>query len=490
MGSNRFWIGGYDTDGIIPTQTPWLLAPTAGGAPYLCCRCPCVSYYAVFAFRAILLTGAQHDVLDYCTQSATHRPLGVATDGTVRLDSLYLGEGVQGAMAIDPDAGIYDECGRATISTTSVTQETIYYEVRAYRISQKYACYDEFREACFGHCTSLPCDEYDPQTNECTHHYLPDSAYVFDGTARPWYGRTSSAYSQYGCSSYWESIATSRYWPRITHEWGAKQVSASVVRDAYDCMESRTMRTCMDWDGQGNCIAWDEWEDCVRLGLYAVGCTIDGTTSYYTLIWDGTGTQPERTAARNVAWLQSGLESAVSAITAAKGAQPAAWADSSSTTTYSDRLCSSWSVGSAQYCQMSYSQAYGKTWLWQAGRFRAVKPSYAPSTATGARIRIKTTVRHYDGTYTPTEDPTWQEPNYTQTVSTETRDMTFGAWEVLTPADGLTVAASATACDSGANSAACITPCADLPHDEVEYDVSVIDYIYGGSSSSSASGGI
>jgi hypothetical protein len=146
-----------------------------------------VEAYTVFAFRTITLLGENHDIRDWCSQYASASPMGVQA-GThyICLDNV-LSYGMSGVMvAVNLSAGLYEECGRTVVSTQMPTTES-WYEIRIYRIAPVYPCYDEFWAECFGHCDSLPCDEWDEETYECTHHYIPDGTYVFDGSHRPWY---------------------------------------------------------------------------------------------------------------------------------------------------------------------------------------------------------------------------------------------------------------------------------------------------------------
>lgn len=479
MGTNRFWIGGY-TQGQ-GESVPWLVA-TSGGNPYLCCRCPCVKYYAILAFRVILLKGANHSDYDWCSQQAYANPVGIDQNNQVHLDDiLYFERPAQGlTITISASAGLYEECGRTVIAITDFwagEEHTTYYEVRAYFLSAQYPCYDEFRAECFGHCTDLPCDEWDEQTYECTHTYLPDYAKVFNGQKRPCYGNLSVYMSQYGCTSYWYNLAISRYVPDFNIEWGTKRLDVEIQQDAQDCLESETVTD--DWTGE-------TYERCLRWGTYAASLNLNppNTTSYYTLIWDGTGTQPERTTSANVGWLSSALSSIIPVINSAKASQPSTWLYTAGSTS-SSVLCSSGYASSSVWCNWGSGQVTtGKAWRWQCGTITLTKPSSAHQDATGVKLYIKTTVKEYDGTYTSGPDP---EPVYTETVYTETRDVSWGVMEHLRTADGLSVSASAQACYSGTHSPACITPCDGAPYQQVEYEIKAIEYLFGSSSSSSSS---
>lgn len=475
MGQNRFWIGG-ETD--PPDSRPWLVADD--GSPYLCCKCPCVSYYCVLAFKIIPLSGEQHDVYEWCQQYVAESPMGVSTTNSVMLDDVigFSAYSPNVGMSIDPSAGLYEECGRTTFYIEEVHMGVLteyWYEVRAYKISAMYPCYDEFWSECFGHCTNLPCDEWDEQWN-CTHHYIPDGTYVFDGTKRPYWGRTSNAFGSYGCNTYWYNLAISRLIPYYDIAWQNKKLNAHIQKDAVDCLESETVVD--DWSG-------DTFERCLRWGHYGASCDINGVTNYYNLWWDETGTQPERTTANNVAWLGGALSSIIPTIQAARATSVTTWADMSSSTSTS-LICSQWSALSSVGCSnVAYMEIGEKDWTWQTGSFTLTKPATAPAEATGVKLYIKQTVRTYDGTY----DPQTYMPVYTETVYTETRDVTFGVREYLRTADALPITASAEACYSGTHSPACITPCADLPHEEITYDIAGIEYLFSSSSSSSSAQG-
>ena len=496
MGQNRFWIGGY-TNIYAPLPMPWLVAVTDDGAPYLCCKCPCVDYYAVFAFRTIELTGTNHSEYNWCSQFANYGIMGVDKNHQVHLDYIIAMVGVgatSASITIDPNAATYAECGRTTIEVESPTFQSQWYEVRAYRISDKYECYDEFRDECFSHCTNLPCDEYDQTTGECTHHYLPTYAKVFNGQYRPCYGQTSYEMSQYSCLGYWSDIAWYRYIPRFDVEFATMQMNCSFNRDAYDCLESHTERICINYDEQGNCIEWNEWEMCDRMGLYAASATIDGSTTYHTLIWDGTGQMPDRTTTANVNWLSSAISSILPMISAAKATAPSTWSTTSTPYQYTGQICKDWDASSNQYCNYYYSETTGKTWYWQCVRATLSKPSNAPQDATGIKVRVREVVRDYDGT----EDPTTLLPSYTETEYVSERDIQWGVAEYFRVADGLTVSASAVACGSGDHSNACVTPCDvdghGFPHQQVHVYLQAMDYLYGNpsdwsSSSSSSSSG-
>lgn len=445
MGDNRFWIGG-STEQMW--ESPWLVAPTDGGAPYLCCKCPCVECYTVFAFRIISLLGDDHDIRYWCSQYANAAPMGVQA-GThhICLDNVVL-YNLSGVMVeVDLSAGLYEECGRTVVST-QISADVEWHEIRVYRIAPIFPCYDEFWQECFGHCASLPCDEYDQTTGECTHHHIPDGTYVFDGTHRPWYGYLSDAMGSYDCTSYWNNLAYGRYVPRVDIAYETMQMSCTIRRDAWD-----------------------------REGLYAASLSCNGNMTYHTLIWDGQGDMPDRTASANVGWLGSAMSSILPLVSEARQTSPSTWHATSQPYTYDGTLCADWHASSNQYCDYDWQEAIGMTWYWQCVRAVVSKPANAPSDATGVKVLVTQTLRDYDGSWY--DD---QTPNYSETVYVEEMDLTWGTEYYFRTADGLTVNASATACDGGDHSNACVTPCTvdghSYPWQEITVSIEAIEYIF------------
>lgn len=458
MGDNRFWIGGY-TSSEYMQGSPWLVAPTDDGAPYLCCKCPCVEAYTIFAFRTISLSGDNHDIRDWCSQSVSVSPMGVQA-GThhICLDNVVL-YGLSGVMvAVDMSAGLYEECGRTVVSTETYTES--WYEIRIYRIAPAYTCYDEFWQDCFGHCNNLPCDEWDEQTYECTHHRIPDGTYVFDGTHRPWYGYLSNAMSNYGCTQYWYNLAYDRYVPKVDISLATMQMMCTLERDAWDCLQ------------------WSTTETCDRMGLYGASLDINGNKTYHTLIWNGEGDMPERTTSANVGWLGSAISSILPLVSEARQTKPSTWRLYGQPYTYNGVLCEDMQVTSQQFCNYdSNYQPSGMKWYWQCVRAVITKPDDAPTDAIGVKVKVTQTLRDYDGS--------WDGPSqaYTETYTTSELDVTWGTTNYFKVADGLIINASATACyPESTHSNACITPCMvdghPFPWQEITVKIEAMEYIF------------
>jgi hypothetical protein len=294
----------------------------------------------------------------------------------------------------------------------------------------------------------------------------------------------------YGCTQYWYNLAYRRYVPRVDITFATMQMMCSFNRDAWDCLESHTERMCIDYDEQGECLEWDEWEMCDRMGLYAASLSCNDSTTYHTLIWDGNGDMPERTTSANVGWLGSAISSILPIVSAARQTSPSTWGVTSQPYTYNGVLCEDWQASSQQYCNYYYTEATGMTWYWQCVRAVVAKPADAPSDATGVKVKVTQTLRAYDGSWGG--DPIDPQPVYTETVYTSEMDLTWGTEYYFRTADGLTVSASATACDNGDHSNACVTPCTvdghSYPWQEITVKIEAIEYIFA-SSSSSQNGG-
>jgi hypothetical protein len=395
------------------------------------------------------------------------------------LDNVVL-YGLSGVMvAVDMSAGLYEECGRTVVSTQMSTES--WYEVRIYRIAPVYSCYDEFWAECFGHCNSLPCDEWDEQTYECTHHYIPDGTYVFDGSHRPWYGYLSNAMSNYGCTQYWYNLANKRYVPKVDITFATMQMMCSFTRNAWDCLESHTDTVCVDPDGQGGCNQWETITTCVRTGLYAASLNINGNTTYHTLIWDGRGDPPEHTTSANVGWLGSAISSILPLVSEARQTSPSTWSLLAQPYTYNGVLCEDWQVTSQQYCNYDNNyETVGMTWYWQCVRATITKPADAPSDAIGVKVKVTQTLRDYDGS--------WDGPSqaYTETRTTSELGITWNTEHYFRVADGLTISASATACNpESTHSTACVTPCTvdghPFPWQEITIKMEAMEYIFASS---------